>query len=398
MNTEPTEEKLTVDQEKEQALVLAQTAMASITNVPEYKETLTALVAKHKDAKFTDLSDKEGIKSVQAAYSETRAARLAIDKLGKNFKSLMKQIIEHGDGQIGELLEIVSPEEKRFKAEKDRVDELKQEAEDARLLAEEIQKQARIAKLVELGLKFNGAYWELGELSLTSLQVTQYSEAQFEGFVAQAKVVYEAEQLRIAEEAEAETKRIADEKAANLLLQQQNEAKQKLLDEAAANQKKQDDLIAQLQAQLKAQEAVKNAIPPEEPVTINPIKGMMGPFGGIPQPSIPLAPIKPLNGHEYRSKEELEAILDETFGPAAVMEAVKEAVKQDENVNHEVRLVFNSDKPYIDCAMGKATLRVYVEQFLEEASHGLQTEEKTEPNHVKTSGSIGDELLFIVFQ
>lgn len=391
METEITETVQTQEQEKTQVIAIATSAIASITNVPEYKKTLTDLVDKHKGAKFINLEDKEGIKAVSAAYSETRQARLAVDKLGKNFKGLMKQIIEHGEGQIDELLEIVSPEEKRFKGEKDKIDTLKQEAEDERLRQLEEKKQARIAKLFDLGLKFNGAYYEIGDLNITPIQVTQYSEAQFEGFVAQATVAYEAEQLRIAEEAEKEAKRIAAEKKAQSdldeanrkaqeLLTQQNEAKQRELDESKAKQKEQDDLIAELQAKLQAQEPVKTIASTKSTpdFTID--------YTAAKNDSAIIHPPKGGYGIKVGDDRVLVALHD--------VLVTEEAMKGEwtTTVNHEVRLVFDSDKPFIDTAIGKSTLRIYVEQFLDEAQDGLDITD------VPATGSIGDELLFMVIK
>lgn len=378
-NTEITEP--TDAQEKTQ---IAEIAKASILNIEKNKKAYEELRDEYTGItlpEFTDPEFKKTLKRLTEGSGKLVKARTAADKLVKSEIAMLDEVKTMIKSAGEDLKAITADTEKEVKALKETAEQLVEDDKQEQLRQLEEKKQARIAKLFELGLKFNGAYYEIGELTLTSLQVTQYSEAQFEGFVSQAKVVYEAEQLRLAEEAEKEAKRIADEKKAREeaeeaqrkaqeLLAKENEAKQRELEAAKAKQKEQDDLIASLQAQIKAQEATKpNALEILPSADIKPVE-------------------TPKNGSAIKfTEEQRESILNDVL-------VAEEAVKND-NVGFGMVtgcLYFTDDKPFVDTLIGKATLRVYVEQTLDAAQDGLT------PEMVAASGSIGDELLFLVIK
>jgi hypothetical protein len=378
-NTEITE--LTDAQEKTQ---IAEIAKASILNIKKNKKAYEDLRDEYTGItlpEFTDPEFKKTLKRLTEGSGKLVKARTAADKLVKSEIAILDEVKTLIKSEGEDLKAITADTEKEVKSLKETAEQLVEDAKQEELRQAEEKKQARIAKLYEMGFTHNGAYYQLGELTLTPIQVIQYSEAQFEGFISQAKVVYEAEQLRIAEEEAAEAKRLVDEKKAREeaeeaqrkaqeLLAKENEAKQKELDAARAKQKEQDDLIALLQAQIKAQDALK----PLEPAII---------------PSADIKSVEaPKNGTAIKfTEEEKESILHDVL-------VAEEAMKLDIDDIHEVEIVlkFRASAPFIDTPIGKSTLRIYPEQFLAESQDGLEITD------VPASGSIGDELLFLVIK
>lgn len=387
MNTETTE-TLTEAQEKTQ---IAEIAKASILNIEKNKKAYEELRDEYKGITLPEFSDpefKKTLKRLTEGSGKLVKARTAADKLVKSEIAMLDEVKTMIKSAGEDLKAITAETEKEVKALKETAEDLVEQDKQEKERQAEEKKQARIAKLFELGLKFNGAYYEIADLNITPIQVTQYTEAQFEGFIAQATVAYEAEQLRIAEEKEAEEKRIAEELriqaevAENQRLQQEtlareNAAKQAELEAARKKQEEQDALIAELQAKLRAQEPQKAA----EPAII---------------PSADIKPVEtPKNGSAIKFTEaQRESILNDVL-------VAEEAVKQD--IDEKILVVsstitFTAAKPYLDSMIGRSTLRIYHEAFLDAAQDGLQIDDKTAPNHVKATGSIGDDLLFIVFQ
>lgn len=431
--TEPTEEILIAEQEKSQ---IAEIAKASILNIAKNKEAYEALRDEYTGITLPEFKDpefKKIYKKVTEGSGKLVKARTAADKLVKSELALLDEVKTMIKSAGEDLKAITADTEKEIKGLKETAETLIEDDKQEQLRQIEEQKQARMVELLNLGFTAKPGYYELGDLNVTQMQLIQSTTAQWEGTIAQAKVVYEAEQLRIAEEKEAEEKRIADEKKAREeaeeaqrkaqeLLTQQNEAKQKELEELnrerdimrlqitehrvdvlrakgfegdlklgylAYDSKKWgtykrvdaktivdykktewDELILSIDNWIiETQKEIK----PAEPAIL---------------PSSDIKPVEPpKNGAAIKfTEEQRESILNDVL-------VAEESVKSDlPNVNHEVRLTFNDDKPFIDTLVGKSTFRIYPEQFLDAAQDGLT------PEMVAASGSIGDELLFLVIK
>lgn len=424
-NTETTETVLTADQENTQVEIIVS---ASLANIKSNREKLEEVAKQYTGIKIEGIEDKANYKIVSAGITATRTSRTTVAKLVKGGKSLLDKAKKRLDEEGEALISIVAPVEQYLKDEKERIDTLKAEAEEERLRQEKEKEQGRIATLVSLGLAFNGSYWSMGELSLTSLQVTQYSEAQFEGFVSQAKVVYEAEQLRIAEEEEARRKaqeeadRKAEQERAEALkeqerLQKEAEAKQKELDEAARQRDIMRAEIAEhrvdvlrskgFDGDLKlgymfygtAYRVTGKQIVDSNKAEWTEIMAAVNEFlEELQKPKKPIpAAIQaivdeqpaPINGTTVKFTEEERGAIVEEVGQAFLTQKV---ASNDVMDGVDVKLTFTDKNPYIDTPVGKATLRIYVEQFVDQASAGLTKE------NVSASGSIGDQLLFLVIK
>lgn len=198
-------------------------AQASLINLNKNKETLVALAATYQGVTIDGINDKENYKIVKKGITDTRSARTSIEKIRKQEKAYILEAGKLLDQTAGELAAIVTPIEESLKKEQDRIDKL-QEQEDERLRAEvENKKTARINLLFETGLNFSGTHYKIGELSITPLQVAEYSEAQFEGFIAQANVEFESVQMAIQEEKENQQRIIEDNNRKAEQAEQQSE-------------------------------------------------------------------------------------------------------------------------------------------------------------------------------
>lgn len=366
MNTETTE-TLTEAQEKTQ---IAEIAKASILNIEKNKKAYEELRDEYKGITLPEFSDpefKKTLKRLTEGSGKLVKARTAADKLVKAEIAILDEVKTMIKSAGEDLKAITAETEKEVKALKETAEDLVEQDKQEKERQLEEKKQARIAKLFELGAKHTGSFYRIGELTILPLQVTQYTEAQWEGFISQATVAYEAEQLRIAEEKEAEEKRIAEEKKAKDALELENAKKQSELDAAKKKQEEQDALIAELQAKLKAQEPQK----PAEPIV----------------PSADIKPAEtPKNGSAIKfTDEQRESILNDVL-------VAEEAVKNDTIGMITGCLYFTDEKPFIDTMIGKSTLRIYIEQTLDAAQDGLT------PEMVAASGSIGDQLLYLVIK
>lgn len=430
--TEPTETLQTPEQEKTQIALMAKPSILNIAKNKEAYEALRDECTGITLPEFKDPEFKKTHKKVTELSGRLVKARTAATKLVKQEKDTLKQVINLIEAEGDKLIAITAESEKEIKSLKETADGLVEEEKQEIIRQAEEKKQVRIATLFDLGMKFNGAYYEMGDLSLTSIQVTQYSEAQFEGFVSQAKVVYEAEQLRIAEEAEkAESERLAQQ-AEHERLQAEYETEQlRLRTEAADRQKELDkerqekelmrfertehrvetlrrhDFIGDLKVGtmtrssfiLKA-EFIVDATKAEWDAKMGEFEAYLIEISTPKETSTKEAPvvldtqIRPLNGSAIKfTEEQKESILHDVL---VIEEAVKgdmsDEFPADENHTIATTLVFHTDCPYIDTPVGKSTLRIYVEQFLDEAQDGLTKE------NVAATGSIGDELLFMVIK
>lgn len=426
--TEITE--ISPEQEKTQ---IAEIAKASILNIEKNKQAYEELRDEYTGItlpEFKDSEFKKTLKRLTEGSGKLVKARTAADKLVKSEIAMLDEVKTMIKSAGEDLKAITADTEKEVKSLKETAEGLVEDAKQEELRLLEEKKQARIAKLFELGLKFNGAYYEIGELNITPIQVTQYSEAQFEGFISQATVAYEAEQLRLAEEREAEEKRIAEEKKQQEQLAEAHRKEQEALTRANADKQSELDAINREREIMRLERTEARIDTLRRYEFLGSLKeGKFTRVGFIlkaefvvdapksewdakmaewdaylvetiksketkPQdaPVVLDTQVRPLNGSPIHfTEEEKESILNDVL-------VIEEAVKQDNEfpVNDEmvinVLLKFSDNKPFIDTAIGKSTLRIYVEQFLDTAQDGLSAD------MVAASGSIGDELLFLVIK
>ena len=373
METEITDPILSPEQESKEIAIIAK---ASIANIEANKKAYEALRDEYKGTKAPELTDPEfkaTLKKLTQGSGALVKARTAATKLGKQETDKLDKVKVMIKSAVEELIAITADTEKEIKAEKERAEQMVADEKAEKERQAEEAKQARIAKLYELGLTHNGSYYSLGDLSITPVQITQFTEAQFEGFVAQATVEFEAIKLKEEEEKARQEQEQAGLIANQQKLQQENEAKQRELDEAARKQKEQDDLIAELQAKLKAQEPVKQ---PEETKVVATYHGKPSPLNGSHI-------LEPVADNEYMDEvlaQPNDGLVDDEFPTDDERWAV---------VTHR----YTQSNPFRDVKVGPNIFRVYHEEFLDEVNKSVPADMK-----VISTGNFGSHELFMVIK
>jgi len=409
--------------EKAQVAIIAQ---ASILNIEKNKKAYEDLRDEYAGITLPEFKDpdfKKVHKKITEGSGKLVKARTAADKLVKSEIAVLKEV-EVMIKQAGEDLKAITIDtEREIKALKETAENLVEEDKQEQLRLAEEKKQARIAKLFELGLTYNGGNYSIGDLAITPVMIVQYSDNQFDGFVSQATAAYEAEQLRIAEEkAEAERlselarqeqqKRDEEQLAQQQELTRQNQEQQAIIDadrrekelmRLERTEHRVDVLHAKgFEGDLKkgvleySSFAIKAGFicdatksewdarmvefadylesvskPKEEPKATTPPQSN---FTVVPVSSLPFIPE------------------DEDEVPSANPIVVDEPFVAPPDTEKVVLLHFTNVYPFIDSKVGKSTLRLYPELFVEEAGKGLTKDD------IAASGSISSDLLFYVIK
>lgn len=189
----------------------------------EAKAKILEWKEKYGGLKIAGLDDRDGYKAVTSAIAELRTTRTTIENKRKDLKALPLEIGRKIDATAKELIGMIEPMEEALKAEKKIIDDEKE-----RLRAEkeaEAQKRIddRVMNLTELMFTFNGTGYQLGELMVSSGEVKNLNDEQWNSFVSgpATKAFELAKQLQ-----EEEERKEAREKAARELAERT--AKRKL--------------------------------------------------------------------------------------------------------------------------------------------------------------------------
>lgn len=410
-------------------------AKASIANIEANKKAYEELRDKYKGLKapdFTDPEFKSTLKILTQGSGALVKARTAAAKLGKQETDKLDKVKLMIKGAVEDLISITAETEKEIKAEKERAEQIVEEDKQEQIRLAEEKKQLRMFELTQIGMVTKEGYYQLGDMSITLMELIQSTEAQWEGKVAQVKVIYEAEQLRLVEEAQKEAERLAQEQrdrevaqatelAEKEALRLANEAKQAELDAARIEQDimraeraesrvdalKQrgfdgdlkvgkmrwgtfefdasfivDANKANWDSMLKEADDYKYEASQPKIVEIKP---------AATPPVVLDTQIRPLNGTAIKFTEaERESIIESVL--VGENEVTGEGV-----YGHDVTVSFTKEKPYIDAKVGKGDkapiFRIYVEAFLEEATAGITKEQ------VSATGDFeGTDFLFMVIK
>lgn len=232
-----------------------------------------ALAESAKGVKVKDLNDKDGFKEVRAKRIELRKSEIPIENEAKALRDLITPISKHISAKEKELLKITEEQKARLIAE-----EVWYEDENAKIQAlKDAAEKAKIQKRID-GLAAYG-------FTVDYILVLGMSDEEFEDKLNNARIVFEAEQQKIAtEKAEEERlkkeeldrlKKVAEEQAQIKLEQdriakKQLEAQQRINEQARAIQEERDRLEADAKEKIRqaeieavkrqaAQDAIKQA-------------------------------------------------------------------------------------------------------------------------------------------
>lgn len=177
--------------------------------------------------KVKDNEDEAGYKKVKEQYNKLVKIRTTTDAkrkdLGKPYSEITKGINAYATDNI---LSVLSGEEARLKAEKDKYEKWEQERKEkeAREAKEKLDK--RVEEVKAAGLVFNGDFWAIGDvLSVDLVTLGKLSDSDFVALIAKVK----AEKTRIDEEEKAERERKEEEERQAREQREENERKAKEL-------------------------------------------------------------------------------------------------------------------------------------------------------------------------
>lgn len=161
---------------------------------------------------ITGVEDKAGYEAVKKAWRHTQSTRTGLEGKGLELRNYYSTINKGIIGEEKRLITLVSPLEdelyKKWKAIDDEKDRLKKEKE----AAEEKQLQDRLKLLIENGMAFTGAYYEVvdGNISADVVAIRSMTDEQFDKLTKAAKQKFdEVEQAR---KDKLEQERLAQEK------------------------------------------------------------------------------------------------------------------------------------------------------------------------------------------
>ena len=171
------------------------------------------MVKESSKLKIKDKEDKDGFKKVYDKYREFVKARTSTDKERKILVEPFLEIKSRIDDVAkNDILGILANEESRLKTEIDQWKEWKQE--EANRIEEEAKKliDDRIKELEEVGLKFDGSFYSIGEnISVDIVTIKDFSDEVFAEFKARVSAendkIVEAERIRNLHNARMETLR-----------------------------------------------------------------------------------------------------------------------------------------------------------------------------------------------
>lgn len=168
-----------------------------------------------------DLEDKEGLDAVHAGRMVMVKHRTSIDKLRKRTNEDAQTFIKTNNANAKKLLGLIEPIETHLKGEESKITKEKERIKAEEAAKEKERNEKRVSELFALNV--NMPFFDLAMLS----------EDKYLGLLQSAKMAYEAEQLRLAEERkakEAEEKKLAEERAElEKVKKEQTEKEEKLV-------------------------------------------------------------------------------------------------------------------------------------------------------------------------
>ncbi len=223
-----------------------------LVSFEERKASLQVLRESAQGLKINGVEDKAGLLAVSSKRKELKAARVSIEKEGKQLRDHITVISKNISAKEKELVEIIEPCEDELQKEEDRIAAEKKKIEDDKAEVERLRIQGRIDALAAFGY------------AIKIETITSIDDETFAVVLNDAKNQHEKELANKAEEErlkkEVEEKLIAERKELEEL-REKNAAAQRIIDtENARIKKEQDDKAAELLAAQKKIDDEKAAI------------------------------------------------------------------------------------------------------------------------------------------
>lgn len=227
------------------------------------EQALLTMETEYKALTINGVSDREGYDLVNKARISCKNTRVLTTKLCKEGRDEAIKIQKSWINKEKEIVGRIEVVENELAAKQKIIDDIKEEEKRQRELKEQVILNERAAKLMRLGMTFEGDAYILEEIRISVTAIKNYDEFTFTNLVAGVEKKFkEKEEIRLEQERqkEAETlelKRIAEENLARqeALRRQEEEmqARLKAIEEAEARQKAEAERI------IKEKEAAEQA-------------------------------------------------------------------------------------------------------------------------------------------
>lgn len=194
------------------------------------------------------IDDKEGFKTVHAAWQEVRAKRLAVANKHEEIKADYLVITRAIDREKNELTNLLKEVENPLKEELDRIEAIKEE-EKKKAEREKAEKlQGRVNELLTNGMGFNGSYYAIGAtISMDVVTLQNMSDADYATFLGRVQ----QENNALIEAKEAKEKKEREDREALEEQKRQQEETQRKLDEQKRQQEEQQKQLEQQKQEAK---------------------------------------------------------------------------------------------------------------------------------------------------
>lgn len=183
--------------------ILSELKKFNITDsaIAEMKEQFMPLI-------ITGLDDKDGLKKVHDARIIVRNKRIEVEKKGKELRADANAFNKAVLAEENRIVKMLEPIESHLQSQEDIIEQEKERirAEKEKIEQERIQK--RINRLINLKMQFDGSAYSFGDLSIQTIQVSGFTNEQFDEFLLKIEAAKETERLRIEAEEAAKKKEL----------------------------------------------------------------------------------------------------------------------------------------------------------------------------------------------
>jgi len=200
---------------KEYALVVTGDKEGQLSaRIEQWKEQFGNLAIKGEN-------DKAGYLAVTQAISQLRTTRNLVEQKRKELKTKPLELGKLIDKTAKDIIDALTPLEDQLKAEKERIDAIKEEQKAKKQLEIEKKYNERVSVMTANGMAFTGMGYKLNDLILGTLEIKSMTDAQWDTFVPKLEAEWaetrtrqlkeQAEKERLEKEAEIEKNKTARE-------------------------------------------------------------------------------------------------------------------------------------------------------------------------------------------
>lgn len=217
--------------------------LGEIQKFEQPEDKLQALASQCQSIQVAGIADKDGYEAAKNHWRTLKGTRLAIEAKRKELKEIHVQTGKAIDNEAKRLSQIIEPSELEMEALWRAVDEEKERLRLEEIRSKEAKINGRIAALFQKGFAFNGIDYTLPGLVMNSGKIAEFTDKEWDLFMAAADDELRKEAQRKAEEARLLAEQQAEE--ARIKAAQEEEARAK----AEAERKAQEEENQRMRAE-----------------------------------------------------------------------------------------------------------------------------------------------------